>query len=192
MGRKIRNRIQKTTYRIIGEGITEQYYFDHLKKCLKLNYKVSPRFFNNTSIDEMKKAIKKSLDDGVNVICVFDEDVSKRETLERKKLNDLVNKYRNNKSVLLCGSLQSIEYWFLIHYKQIRKEFINSKKTEEALKRYIPNYEKKKKFLEKDKWVINLCSDNKLKHAIDFARLADGNSGSRSDIYKIFDILEAV
>ncbi len=62
-------------------------------------------------------------------------------------------KYENNPNVILCDSLQSIEYWFLLHFEDTCRHFQDSAATERALKQYLPTYDKTRKYLEKDKWV---------------------------------------
>jgi hypothetical protein len=52
-GRRQNTRDLKPGIYIIGEGITEQYYFSHLRELYKLNCKIRPRLFKITSIKEM-------------------------------------------------------------------------------------------------------------------------------------------
>lgn len=42
-------------------------------------------------------------------------------------------KYENNANVILCDSLQSIEYWFLLHFEDTCRHFQGSAATERAL-----------------------------------------------------------
>lgn len=44
-GRRQNTRDLKPGIYIIGEGITEQYYFSHLRELYKLNCKIRPRLF---------------------------------------------------------------------------------------------------------------------------------------------------
>ena len=43
---------------IVGEGLTELFYFSHLKKFLGYRYSISPRLFENNSIEKIDKKIK--------------------------------------------------------------------------------------------------------------------------------------
>ena len=43
---------------IVGEGLTELFYFSHLKKILGYRYSISPRLFENNSIEKIEKKIK--------------------------------------------------------------------------------------------------------------------------------------
>jgi hypothetical protein len=57
------------------------------------------------------------------------------------------------------------------------------------LKTYISNYKKTEVFLEKEKWVKDLCSENQLAEAIKRASQYQYESGSYSNVYKAFEIL---
>lgn len=189
-GRKQKTREPKSGIYIVGEGITEQYYFSHIKKIYGFHCTIKPRFFGNTSIAEMKKKIEELLRGDILVICVFDDDVATHNESERKKLDQLKNKYRNNKNVYFCNSLPSIEYWFLLHYEHTNRHFKDAKTVETALKKYINDYEKTAQFLEKEKWTHNLCEENKLKQAIERAKTIADKGASWSNIWKAIEILE--
>lgn len=83
----------------------------------------------------------------------------------------------------------SIEFWFLIHFLDTNRRFQNSSETETLLKNYIEGYRKTKTFLEKEKWVADLCSDGKLETAIQRAKQYSDRSGSYSNVYKAFEML---
>lgn len=146
---------------IVGEGLTELFYFSHLKKFLGYRYSISPRLFENNSIEKIDKKIKELLNEDVFVICVFDADVSRRSDAENRKMAALKKKYEKNGNVILCDSLQSIEYWFLLHFEDTCRHFLDSAATERALKRYLPTYGKTRKYLEKDSWVRDMIADAK-------------------------------
>ena len=167
-GRKRCAKSIKTGTYIVGEGITEQYYFSHLKVLKKSNCFIKPRLFRNTSIDEMEKSADQLLLGGVSVICVFDADVSQRNIKEKKKLADFKKKYRNNKNVLICDSFPSIEYWFLLHFLNSCKYYQSSKSVEKELQKFIKDYRKNRRFLEQVRWVEDLLPrlDVAMKNAI--------------------------
>lgn len=173
---------------IVGEGLTELFYFSHIKKLLGYRCSISPRLFENNSIEKIEKKIKELLKEDVFVICVFDADVSRRSEAENRKLAALKKRYEKNKNVLLCDSLQSIEYWFLLHYEDTCRHFKDSDATEKALKRYIPTYDKSRKFMEKEKWVKDMIADSKMEKACALAEKHQGRD-SYSEIYKAIKIL---
>lgn len=188
-GRKKQTREVRSGIYIIGEGITEQYYFSHIKKIFGFHCNVKPRFFGNTSIADMRKKIEELLRGDIFIICVFDSDVAVYNETERVNLEKLKNKYNKNKNILFCNSLPSIEYWFLLHYENTNRYFKDAKATEKALKKHIKDYEKTAQFLEKEKWVQDLCSENKLSKAIERSNILKSDNGSYTNVNQVFDIL---
>lgn len=175
---------------IVGEGLTELFYFSHIKRLRNYRCSISPRLFENNSIEKIEKKIKELLKEDVFVICIFDADVSRRSEAENKKLAALKHRYEKNKNVLLCDSLQSIEYWFLLHYEDTCRHFNDSDATVKALQRHMPTYNKSRKFLEKEKWVQDMISDGKMEMACTLAKRYDGKD-SYSVIYKAIEKLES-
>ena len=172
MSRKIKTRkIKSVIPVIIGAGITEQYYFTHIRNLTEYKFKIKPRFFGTESLSELEKKIDKVLCDEGIAICVFDADVADRDSIEMEKFKTFRLKYAENENVILCDSLPSIEYWFLIHHKDTCKHFSSNKELITELKKHIANFEKTESFLKNEKWVADLNSDDKLKTAISRAKL---------------------
>ena len=169
---------------IIGAGITEQWYFSHLKTLFKLNILIRPRFFGKENIAALEKRIKQVLEARNKAIVVFDADVSAWNHAERVKLNTLREKYINSQQVVLCDSMPSIEYWFLLHYVNTNRYFETSEAVVTELVKYITNYEKSAEFLGKLKWVSDLCADDHLKMAFQRARSLGLEGGSYSNVWK--------
>ncbi len=189
-GRRKRNLDLRGGVFVIGEGITEQYYFTHLKYLRKYNCVVKPRFFGKTSIDEIEKSVKKLLQGEVSIICVFDADVSERNIVEKEKLIRFKRKHQRNKNVLICDSLPSIEFWFLLHFVKTSKHFPNSKTAERELKKFITDYSKTKNYLKNILWVEQLVE--KLETACNNAKSIGQVDGcSYSNIFKAIEQLES-
>ena len=190
MARRIDNRNQKNhSVTILGEGLTEQYYFTHIRTIFDYHYTIKPYYFSITSLLEMDKKITEAIADGGFAIAVFDADVSSRNEAEKKKLESIRKKFAKKKNVILCDSMTSIEYWFLLHFENTNRFFKDSAATEQELKKYITDYEKKVKFLQNIKWVEELCADQKLETAINRAKTFDHDSESYSNVYKAFELL---
>lgn len=191
MGRPINNRRQKSpVITLIGEGITEQYYFKHIRSLYNYRYILKPYFFGITSLELMDRKIAEVIEGGGVAVCVFDTDVSLRSEAEEKKLNKLIKKHSRRENVVFCTSLPSVEYWFLLHYENTNKHFKDAKVIERVLRKHLYNFEKTAQFLEKEKWVVDLCADNKLKIARERAKGFSDNSPSYSNIYKAFDLFD--
>ncbi len=193
MARRVENRKQqKRSVTILGEGLTEQYYFTHIRTLFDFHYTIKPYYFSVTSLAEMDRKISEAIADGGFAIAVFDADVSSRNEVEKKKLESIRKKYAKKKNVILCDSMTSIEYWFLLHFENTNRHFKDSAATEQELKKHITDYEKKVKFLQNIKWVADMCADEKLGTAINRAKAFDHSGESYSDVYKAFELLARI
>lgn len=174
---------------IIGAGITEQWYFTHLKALRGYRIKIRPRFFGTETASGLAKRIEEVLQDEGIAICVFDADVSTWNEVERKKLDALRKKYKDNPSVLLCDSMPSIEFWFLLHYKNTTRHFGTSKAVIKELKKYIPQYDKTEQFLSSQKWVADMSSEGRLEQACTCADKTDTTCESYTKVQKVFPLI---
>jgi len=167
MARKVNYRQQKIPIPvIIGAGKTEQWYFTHLQKIMNYRIKVRPRFFGQEDIFQMAKKIESVISDGGFAIAVFDADVASWDEKERKKLESMRRKYAKNSNVILCDSLPSIEYWFLLHFASIHRLFPTSVSVIKELVKHLPGFDKTDGYLSQSKWVEALCADNRINHAL--------------------------
>lgn len=184
----LRNQQQSIT--LLGEGITEQYYFSHLRTILGYHYTIKPYYFSVTSLTEMDRKITEAISEGGYAIAVFDADVASRNEAERKKMQKIKTKYSKKQNVIICDSLTSIEYWFLLHFENTNRFFNDSEATETELRKHIHDYEKKKKFLQNSKWVDDLCAEGKYNLAIQRAAAFGTEGESYSNIFKAFELFE--
>lgn len=175
---------------IIGAGITEQWYFTHLKALRGYRVKIRPRFFGTETAAGLDKKIEEVLRDEGTAICVFDADVSTWNEAERKKLAALQKKYEGNASVLLCDSMPSIEYWFLLHYKHTNRHFGTSKAVIKELKKYTPQYDKTEQFLSNQRWVEEMTGEGRQEQACEYADNTDISSGSYTKVQEVFPLIE--
>lgn len=171
---------------IIGAGITEQWYFTHLKALRGYRIKIRPRFFGTETAAGLSKRIEEVLQDEGIAICVFDADVSTWNEAEHKKLDALRKKYKDNPSVLLCDSMPSIEFWFLLHYKNTTRHFGTSKAVIKELKKYLPQYDKTEQFLSNQKWVEDMSGEGKMEQACESADKTDITCESYTNVQKVF------
>lgn len=192
MARRIKERkIKNPTITIIGEGATERFYFTHLKRLKGYKYTCRPRNFTEQTFDEMRKQIERVLaDDGI-AVCVFDTDVTRSRPSEKRKFEEMQRKYADNKAVIFCDSMPSIEFWFLLHFITTNRYFATSEDVIDVLRRHIPNFSKHQSFLSKGQWVSDLLADNRLSAAIHNARNRSFGSESYSNVYRLFEKLDA-
>lgn len=191
MARRIKEReLKNPTITIIGEGATERYYFTHLKRLRGYNYVCKPRNFTEQTFDEMQKQIDRVLADNGIAVCVFDADVTRTRPAEKIKYDDMCRKYAKNPSVILCDSMPSIEFWFLLHYLNTNRYFATSDEVIAVLRRFIPEFSKHQSFLSKEVWVSELLINDKMNQAITRAKeLKDGES--YTNLHILFNKLDS-
>lgn len=175
---------------IIGAGITEQWYFTHLKALRGYRVKIRPRFFGTEIAAGLDKKIEEVLRDESIAICVFDADVSTWNEAERKKLAALQRKYEGNASVILCDSMPSIEYWFLLHFKHTTRHFGTSKAVVKELKKYIPQYDNTEQFFGNQRWVEEMTGEGRQERACEYTDKMDTTGGSYTRVNKVFPHIE--
>ncbi len=193
MARKASIRIKKRPIpTLIGAGITEQWYFKHLKTLKDYHVKIRPRFFGTETANGMAKRIEEVLRNDGFAICVFDADVSTWNELELKKWNALRRKYKDNPSVLLCDSLPSIEYWFLLHYRNTNRYYGTSQAVIEDLKNFIPQYDKAEKFLQQEKWVAEMTGEGRQEEACARAEAFGTDGESYSKVFEVINVIAKI
>ena len=192
MARKKKERALKNPLiTIIGEGATERYYFTHLKRLCGYRYMCKPRNFTEQTFDEMQRQIDRVLaDDGI-AVCVFDADITRTKPLEKQKFENMSRKYANNASVILCDSMPSIEFWFLLHYLYTNRYFATSEDVIAVLRRFMPDFSKHQSFLSKEMWVANLLDSHRLETAVSNAAQLPAQSESYSNLHKLFQMLNS-
>ena len=188
-GRKERE-LKRSRITVIGEGLTEKWYFEHLRSIKGFRYDCKPRFFTQQSYGEMSKLIDSVIENGGIAVCVCDADITRTNPIEQTRLEELKKKFSNNDNVIICDSMPSIEFWFLIHYLNTSKYFNDSKEVVQALRKWLPEYSKNGTMLEKQQWVSNLCYDGKLEKACATAESLKPESPSYSNIYKAIELFE--
>lgn len=169
---------------VIGAGLTERWYFTHLQSKYNLRIKIRPRFFGHEDIISLTKRIESVLADEGVAIVVFDADVSTWNDVEKARLSDLKKHYSKNKNVIICDSLPSIEYWFLLHYANTNKYYGTSERVIGELHKYISNFNKTESFLGNPKWVDDMCNNNQLYLACNRSITFGENGESYSNVWK--------
>lgn len=173
---KYRREITTPRYTLICEGATEQHYFEHLNKLGKTSVTIkNNNCKKNTKTDDIEYKIKEVLANHGRALCVFDDDV--------EEIRNFLDKYKNNKRVLICNSMPSIEYWFLLHYEE-KYGTMTSKEVLTNLKKYVINYDKTEHFLKQPSWVEAMSKN--LDSACQRAR-NNTDKQSYTNVYKIFE-----
>lgn len=171
---------------VIGAGITEQWYFTHLKALKKLRIQIRPRFFGNEHIQALTKNVEHVLSAEGRAVVVFDTDVQAWDSGEKARYEAFIERYGNDSRVTICDSMPSIEYWFLLHYLNTNRYYGTSKAVIDELLRFMPKFAKTDRFLHVRKWVEELCADGKLELAIERASSFGTKGESYTNIPNLF------
>lgn len=199
---------------ISGGENTERYYFKHLSDTTIHKFKVLPEYFGNEASypEEFPKRINAILKENpdAKIYCVFDFDTIYGNKANQEKHMRFESSIKNeiaNGSVVLCPSMPSIEYWFLLHFEN-RTQLIKTcgRTMQRLLSPYMMSYFQNtdgKSFLKilkseecvKDlDWVVKLCANGKLDDAIQRAEnnikaaeaTGDLDNQSYSFVYLLF------
>lgn len=197
---------------ISGGKNTERYYFAHINDVIGYKFNIRPRYFGDESnyTESFPKRINEILKSNkdAKIFCVFDWDTIYGNKEKIGKHNAFERRFKDEISagtVILCPSMPSIEYWFLLHFVNHTNLLKNYSKVSQVLSQYLKpcfadpskpfkKLMKKEENLKDSTWVKNLCKDGKLDQAIEWAeenikKAIDSNSldkQSYSYVYKIF------
>ncbi len=165
MGRREKQVRYRFSFAVLGEGITEQWYLTHLKNLNGYNYSLRPKLFQDIGIEKAEGIIDELVSGGCDSI-VFLTDYDTIVAQDKKDtFNKLIAKYKNNDTILICNSMPSIEYWFLLHFIHTTREFANCDQVIRDLKKYIKNYSKSTTYLKTDRWFNILMKKGGLEKA---------------------------
>ena len=198
---------------ISGGTNTERYYFIHINDKTEYKFNIRPKYFGDESnyTEAFPKRIKEIMkaNNDSRIYCVFDWDTIYGDEMKLKKHGAFEKLFQTEISkgtVVLCPSMPSIEYWFLLHFEDytdllkdypavsnrlaphIKSCFADSSK---GLKQLL----KKEKYLKDSTWVVNLCANGKLLDAIKRAgenikkaiETGELEKQSYSYVYKVFE-----
>ncbi|MCW3807066.1 RloB domain-containing protein [Plebeiibacterium marinum] len=196
MRRARKERRFKLKYAVLGEGITEQWYLSHLKKYKGYIYNIRPSLFADVSIEKAEGIIDELLSGGCDQITFLTDYDSIVNQGKKDVFDKIVDKYKDIEEVLICDSMPSIEYWFLLHFKYTTKEYLNCEQVIKDLKTHISDYSKKEVYLKQDKWFKRLIANDGLNKAIRNAnnglkQYEKGNVGDHFPFSKIHEALNA-
>jgi len=186
----------KKSYSIIVDGQTEVWYLQLMKRHENLpRIDIIPELPKNKKLKELFELVKNNTLIYDKVIWLLDLDV----IISNKKVEEF-NKYvkqlkHNDRAIILINN-PCLEFWFLLHFKEIGKSYSRCDDIITKLKRSkeLKHYEKTEKYYKYAKSDIysklkpfqNTATENAKKLGnLDF----DNIESAKAEIYKIFDIL---
>ena len=183
---------------IIGEGETEWFYIDSLRVAQRYPFKLEPGMPSHSDIGHIlilaERFIKEKFD---YVICLIDMDRMKQVPTEWNKYQS-EKKKRKYKDVWFIETHPCTEFWFLLHFlPDLTIRIYNSyDELIPELQKYMPGYEKTKKYLKRTKLYNYLNQYGNIAKAVEngkiLSKLSRENPESEisySEVYKVIELL---
>ena len=169
---------------ICGGRNTERYYFTHINDTTNYKFNIRPKYFGDEAnyTEAFPPRIREILKDNndAKIFCVFDWDTIYGQEVnlnKHKAFERLFEAEISNGMVVVCPSMPSIEYWFLLHFADDDRFYKSYGSIAGVLAPHLKPYfvdpsKPFKKLLKSEKhlkdatWVMNLCAAGKLDLAI--------------------------
>ncbi len=183
---------------IFGEGPTEWQYVNSLRVAKRYSsLTLKPSVPQHSDMRHMLAQAKKCINEGFDlVVCLLDMDRLNACPSE-KQLYLKAKQQTTYRKVVFIESDPCTEFWFLLHFIQqpTSKKYSSGDAVITELKKYIPNYTKTEKYLQKVKIFSYLETHGNLKNAINLSKkLTDMHNeqdiNSYTEMYKLFQILD--
>ena len=133
----------KKSIAIIGEGITEWFYFDSLRIAYRYPFKVAPDFPQHSDIPHMSKLVNDYVRRQYDyVVCLVDMDRLLAHPAEMETYKHL--KSKSDSCVMWVETNPCTEFWFLLHFlpSLAIRHYANQDQAIAELRKYMPGYEK--------------------------------------------------
>lgn len=165
-------RVVNNSIAIIGEGETEWFYFDSLRVACRYPFKVAPDFPQHSDIRHMLKLVETYLDKQYDfIVCLFDMDrliqyPSEMNMYQRAKKKYGAKGYSGK--VLFVETNPCTEFWFLLHFlpNVSFRQYENYEQLLPELQKYMPKYEKTKRYFIRTNLYKYLTENGDLERAI--------------------------
>ena len=189
----------KNSIAIIGEGETEWFYFESLRVACRYPYKLTPGFPQHADIEHILKLAKAKLAEHYDyVVCLIDMDRLYEKPAEMKKYLSFKSR-KENRDIMFVETSPCTEFWFLLHFlpDNTVRRYQNYDQLIPELRKYMPGYEKTKRYFIKTKLYDFLRANGNLDRAkVNADRLSSMSKASPEDriayseIHKVLDLLD--
>jgi len=189
----------KKSIAIIGEGETEWFYFESLRVACRYPYKLTPGFPQHADIEHILKLAKAKLAEHYDyVVCLIDMDRLYEKPAEMKKYLSFKSR-KENRDIMFVETSPCTEFWFLLHFlpDNTVRRYQNYDQLIPELRKYMPGYEKTKRYFIKTKLYDFLRANGNLDRAkVNADRLSSMSKASSEDriayseIHKVLDLLD--
>jgi hypothetical protein len=188
---------------IIGEGETEWFYFDSLRTAKRYPFKIAPAFPQHADISHFVKMAIQFVNEGYDyVVCLIDMDRLLTHPAEMASYSRLKRKTeRLYPNIEFIETSPCTEFWFLLHFLPglPRKHAISYNDLVPELQRYLPGYEKTRRYFRKTNIYNYLMANGSFELAMLNAERLSAMSHqnpedklSYSEIHKVFKIIDSL
>ena len=186
---------------IIGEGETEWFYFDSLRIANRYPFKLMPGLPSHSDIGHILSLADRYIRERFDyVVCLIDMDRMKQIPAEMAKYQS-AKRSKQYKGVWFIESHPCTEFWFLLHFlPDLSKRKYNScDELLPELQKYMPGYEKTKKYFRKTNLYCYLQKHGDIGRAVKNGKLLSELSKSNpedeicySEVYKVIELITSM
>lgn len=188
----------KKSIAIIGEGETEWFYFDSLRIANRYPFKLLPGLPSHSDIGHILSLADRYIRERFDyVVCLIDMDRMKQIPVEMAKYQS-TKRSKQYKGVWFIETHPCTEFWFLLHFlPDLSKRKYNScDEILPELQKYMPGYEKTKKYFRKTDLYCYLRKHGDIERAVRNGKLLSELSKANpddeicySEVYKVIELI---
>lgn len=198
-------RVVSKSIAILGEGETEWFYFDSLRVACRFPFKVAPDFPQHSDIHHVLKLVESYIEKQYDyVVCLFDMDrlyqfPSEMRLYQRAKKKYSAKKYAER--VIFIETNPCTEFWFLLHFlpNVVCRRYDSYEQLLPELQKYMPEYEKTKRYFKRTNLYKFLTENGDLERAIQnseklclLSEKTPEDLIAYSEVYKVIELLRTL
>ena len=152
--RKIKQKSLHKSIAIIGEGLTEWFYFESLRQTERFAFDIKPELPKRSDFRELIKLARQKREEGYDLVyIVLDMDRMAHNASEKHTYINEKAKTKKKSGIHFIESMPCIELWFLLHFLKIysNRTYLNYEQVKPQLQKHYPGYEKSLQFFKKTK-----------------------------------------
>ena len=182
---------------VIGEGETEWFYFESLRVVKRYPFKIAPTLAQHADIGHMVKLVEYFVKEEFDhVFCLLDMDRLLRVPKEMQVYQNAKRKFSKsrNTKVMFIETNPCTEFWFLLHFLPglTSKNYATYEDVLPDLRRYLPGYEKTKRYLGRNNLYQYLCKEGDLTRAMQNSEALRKLSIENPEDYKSYSEIHEV
>lgn len=195
-------RVVSKSIAIIGEGETEWFYFDSLRVACRFPFKVALDFPQHSDIRQVLKLVESYIAKQYDyIVCLFDMDRLYQYPSEMQQYQIAKKKYSTKKyvgRVLFIETNPCTEFWFLLHFlpNVVCKHYESYEQLLPELQKYMPGYEKTKRYFIRTNLYRYLTENGDLERAVQnseklcqLCKESPEDLKGYSEIHKVIELL---